>query len=149
MTGMARQVSGKQWFPGFLLAWLLLNLFQAAFTELDPDEAYYWLYSTDLDWGYFDHPPMVALLIRAGTLLLPGELGVRLFFVLLQPLSFYFIWLLAGKPSGKPDVFTLAGLLAAVPILGAYGFIATPDGPLLFFTALFLWLYREFLEKGG
>lgn len=149
MTGMARQVSGKQWFPGFLVAWLLLNLFQAAFTELDPDEAYYWLYSTDLDWGYFDHPPMVALLIRAGTLLFPGELGVRFFFVLLQPLSFYFVWLLAGKPSGKPDVFTLAGLLAAIPILGAYGFIATPDGPLLFFTALFLWLYREFLEKGG
>lgn len=141
--------SGKRWLAALLLAWAAVNLFQAALTELDPDEAYYWMYSRQLDWGYFDHPPAAALLIRAGTLLFSGELGVRLLFVLLQPLSFYFIWLLAGKPVQKWAVITLLGLLAAMPIVEAYVFVATPDGPLLFFTALFLWLYRQFLEQPG
>ncbi|MCO6476289.1 MAG: glycosyltransferase family 39 protein [Phaeodactylibacter sp.] len=146
---MRRNASGKWWFWGLLAAWAAINAFQAALTELDPDEAYYRMYSLAPAWGYFDHPPAAALLIRAGILLLPGELGVRLFFVLLQPLSFYFIWLLAGQPGKKWEALTLIGLLAAIPLLQAYGFVATPDGPLLFFTALFLWLYRQYTQKGG
>ncbi|MCB0597219.1 MAG: glycosyltransferase family 39 protein [Lewinellaceae bacterium] len=145
---MDRPAEGKRWLWGLLSAWALANIFQAALTELDPDEAYYWMYSLELDWGYFDHPPAVALLIRAGTLLFSGELGVRFFFVLLQPLSVYFLWRLAGRPSEKWDVITFIGLLAAIPILEIYGFVATPDGPLLFFAALFLWLYKQFVEGG-
>ncbi|RLD73480.1 MAG: hypothetical protein DRI87_03860, partial [Bacteroidetes bacterium] len=67
---------------GILLFWLLLNLVQAFFTELIHDEAYYYFYSTDLAWGYYDHPPMLALLIKLGSFILPGELGVRLLIVL-------------------------------------------------------------------
>jgi hypothetical protein len=37
--------------------WLLLGLMQAGLTELQDDEAYYWVFSRYLDWGYFDHPP--------------------------------------------------------------------------------------------
>ena len=32
-------------------------------------------------------------------------------------------------------------------MFSAYGFITTPDVPLLFFTALFLYTYKKFLEK--
>ena len=56
---------------------LVLNLLQAYFTELIFDEAYYWYYSQNLDWGYFDHPPMVAWLIKASSYFFDGELGVR------------------------------------------------------------------------
>ncbi|HEY0039908.1 MAG TPA: glycosyltransferase family 39 protein, partial [Flavisolibacter sp.] len=35
--------------------------------ELGTDEAYYWLYSQDIKWNYFDHPPMVAIWIRLFT----------------------------------------------------------------------------------
>ena len=46
---------------------------------LAPDETYYWIWSHALATGYLDHPPMVALWIRAGTLLLgQTALGVRL-----------------------------------------------------------------------
>src|ERR1700678_1235070 len=46
--------------------------------ELTFDEAYYALWSRALSFGYLDHPPMVALLIRASTALFGGsELGVR------------------------------------------------------------------------
>ncbi len=49
----------------FLLGTLLiLNLIQAANTELLDDESYYWAYSRFPAWGYFDHPPMIAVMIR-------------------------------------------------------------------------------------
>ena len=62
----------------FVAAWATVNMFQAWWLSLDPDEAYYWAYAHRLDWGYFDHPPMVALLARLGIDWYPGALGVRL-----------------------------------------------------------------------
>ena len=50
----------------FIGVWLVLNGLQAAFMGIDADEAYYWLYAQHLQWGYFDHPPLVALSIRLG-----------------------------------------------------------------------------------
>ena len=64
----------------FYSSWIILGLIQSRFTELLDDEAYYWVYSKFLDWGYFDHPPMVALLIKLGYSIFQNELGVRLLF---------------------------------------------------------------------
>ena len=46
----------------FYLLWFIVNLIQAGKTGLFDDEAYYWMYSKFPAWGYFDHPPMVALM---------------------------------------------------------------------------------------
>ena len=43
--------------------------------DLYADEAYYWMWSRRLATGYFDHPPMVAWLIRAGTRAPPRRAG--------------------------------------------------------------------------
>ena len=73
-----------------VLALIVLRLVAAAWTPLTFDEAYYWMWSKHLAFGYYDHPPMVALVIRAGTLIGGDtELGVRLFSILLAlPMSF-------------------------------------------------------------
>ena len=47
----------------WLGVWWICNLFQAGFTELANDEAYYHMFAENLSWGYFDHPPMTALLV--------------------------------------------------------------------------------------
>ena len=52
----------------FLIIWSVLNLVQAGLTPLNNDEAYYWMYSKYLDWGFFDHPPVIALMIKIGYL---------------------------------------------------------------------------------
>ena len=58
---------------------LLLRFVSAATINLSPQEAYYWNYSIHPDLSYLDHPPMVAWVIRAGTLLLgKSEIGVRI-----------------------------------------------------------------------
>src|SRR3977135_3430738 len=73
-----------------VLALLLLRLVAAAYTPLSFDEAYYWMWSKHLAGGYYDHPPLVALVIRLGTMIAGDtELGVRLVAVLLGlPMSF-------------------------------------------------------------
>jgi hypothetical protein len=42
------------------------------------DEAYYWAWSRSLSWAYVDHPPAIALVLRASTSLLgDGPAGLR------------------------------------------------------------------------
>lgn len=127
-----------------LLGWLALNLLQAAFTPLDADETYYWMYASQLAWGYFDHPPAVALLISIGKDWLPGSLGLRFGHVLAGTATMTGLWYLLEKPRGQM-LWLAAALVAAQPFLNVYGFIATPDGPLLLFSVLYLLAYRRFL----
>ncbi len=129
----------------FLLLWLLVNLFQAALTELHDDEAYYWLYAQFLDWGYFDHPPMVALFIDAGTTLFHGTLSLRLLTVISNTLAVYLLWRLAREQGIKPGLFIL--LFSSVVLFHVYSFITTPDSPLFFFTVSFFLLFRKYLEQ--
>ncbi len=131
-----------------LLIWCLLNLLQAAFTPLDADETYYWMYAGQLDWGYFDHPPAVAVLIALGRDWLPGSLGLRFGHVLASTLMVGGMWHLLGKPRGGL-LWLAAALIAAQPFFNVYGFIATPDGPLLLFSVLYLLAYRRFLGQPG
>jgi 4-amino-4-deoxy-L-arabinose transferase-like glycosyltransferase len=136
----------KKAFLLLLLTWFLINILQAVFTELHEDEAYYFLYGKYLNWGYFDHPPMVAVLVRISSLFFDGNLGVRLMTVLLQLGTLFLTWkVLNVKDPGPGTVITFFIIAASLIMFSAYGFITTPDAPLLFFTALFLYAYKKFI----
>ena len=128
----------------FLCLWFTLNLLQSFFTELAHDEAYYWMYSRFPAWGYFDHPPMVAMLIRAGYFLIENELGVRLLFCLLGTFTLLLTYRISD---GTPWLFMLIASAMVLVHTHVAGFLAIPDVPLVFFTALFFFLYRRYLEK--
>src|ERR1044072_607186 len=83
----------------FYSGWALLSIIQAANTELFDDESYYWVYSRFIDWGYFDHPPMIAALVKAGYSIFHNELGVRLFVLLLNTATIFFVQQLTYKRS--------------------------------------------------
>jgi hypothetical protein len=129
----------------FLLFWTILNAIQAYTLELQGDEAYYWLYSRYLDWGYFDHPPMVALFIRFGDSIMHNELGVRMLAVLASSASIYLLWLILKKYAVDALAFVL--VICGVFIFHIYGFTITPDVPLFFFTVLFYYVYQKYIEK--
>ncbi|NOR74436.1 MAG: hypothetical protein GQ525_04685 [Draconibacterium sp.] len=126
--------------------WLLINLLQSILTGLHSDESYYWMFSQNLDWGFFDHPPMAALFIYLGNALLPGEIGVRLFIVLLSTTT---LALILNELNEKKDIWFLTIFVFSFPLIHTHiaGFLAIPDVPLLFFTMLFLVFYKRFLEK--
>jgi hypothetical protein len=131
----------------FLFIWLAINLLQSTFTELVHDEAYYWMYSRNLAWGYFDHPPLIAVLIKAGYFLFPNELGVRLFTSLLGTLTILNIYLLIDLPKRSLYLFVL--LIYPIILVHTHvgGFLAIPDIPVLFFASLFLLVYRYYLKR--
>ncbi|MEM8999349.1 MAG: glycosyltransferase family 39 protein [Bacteroidota bacterium] len=140
-----------QKFPKLFLyllgALFFLNFFQSIFTELIYDEAYYWYYAQNLSWGYFDHPPMVAFLIKLSGLVFSGELGVRFVSCILGIGTYVLIWSLVEHKDKNNYIPHFFVLLFSMVLLNAYGFLTLPDTPLLFFTALFLYQYKKFLQN--
>lgn len=128
--------------------WFIANLLQSIFTGLHSDESYYWMYSQNPAWGYFDHPPLVAGLIIPGHWMLPGEIGVRLLFIII---STFTLALILNELNEQKDFWFLAIFIASFPLLHTHiaGFMAIPDIPLLLLTMLFLILYRKFIINPG
>ena len=56
---LIRLVLGDRWSVGLLLLSLLAHAALASSFHLSPDETQYALYSVNLGWSYFDHPPLV------------------------------------------------------------------------------------------
>lgn len=121
----------------------ILFLFQILISmgfELAHDEAYYWIYSRHLDWGYFDHPPFVGVVIKLFSFLPHSEFAVRIGFILLQFASLFFIFALTAN-------FWMGLLLFfSFPLASFTGLLALPDIPLLFMTACYCFQLKKYLE---
>ena len=127
---------------------LLVNLLQAYFTPISEDEAYYWLWSQNLDWGYFDHPPMIAWWVSLGYKLFQNELGVRLITVILNGFSLIFLAQILNPKTIK-QIRLFAVITASTLVIQVFSFLSTPDAPLLFFTLFYLFSFKTFLEKNS
>ena len=134
-----------------LTALTALRLVVAASIPLVPDEAYYWVWSRALAPGYPDHPPMVALWIRLGTILAGnGALGVRL----LGPVSTAIASLLLVDAAnrlfpGQRLGIRAAAMLNATLLFGVGTLLMTPDAPLLTFWIATLWALVRLLDSGN
>ncbi|HTC83890.1 MAG TPA: glycosyltransferase family 39 protein, partial [Rhizomicrobium sp.] len=135
-----------------VVALVLLRALMAADLPLSADEAYYWLWSRHPAAGYFDHPPMIAWLIRAGTLLFGDTpFGVLFAGVVLSLPASWFVWRAASlilkdrDRAGLAAVFFNLTLMVSVELLAA-----TPDMPSLVASAAFVYfLARVEAEDDG
>jgi hypothetical protein len=132
-----RTSAGWALLPALLALWAL-RLATAAMVDagLHVDEAQYWDWSRDLDWGYFSKPPGIALLIRASTALAgDGLLGIRALPALCWILATALLWQL-GRAMSDDGRDAQAGtwcaaLFAATPAACLLGLVATTDAPLM------------------
>jgi 4-amino-4-deoxy-L-arabinose transferase-like glycosyltransferase len=133
-----------------LLALAVLRLVAAAWTPLTFDEAYYWMWSKHLAGGYYDHPPMVALVIRLGTMISGDtELGVRLVSIVLALPMSWAVFRAASILFGGVRVAATAAILLNVTLMAAVGtLIVTPDAPLLVASSFVLFFLAKVLETG-
>ena len=132
------------------VAFLTLQAMGAWRLELTFDEAYYTLWSRSLSFGYLDHPPMVALLIRASTSLFGGsEFGVRalsLFVVGAMPALIAFM---AWRLFESKEKAALAALMwLAMPLVAIGAVFVSPDVPLVVFWSLGLATLVELWRTG-
>lgn len=142
-------MSGRGWLM-LLAAATLLRLGFAAWTPVAPDEAYYRVWAHGLQGGYLDHPPMVALFIRAGILIFGDTaLGIRLLGPLGTALGSLMLWraaevLFPGRNAGIPAAL----MLNATLLLAVGAVVMTPDTPLLLFWCAALWALAELRASG-
>ncbi len=130
---MTRAIIALVLFMGGTLFW------SASHAELISQEAYYWTFAQHPALSYYDHPPMVAWLIGLGTFCFGNtELGVRFVHLLLYFGSAFLMFLTACAWFGRRTAFWATLIFAATPFYIATGFIASPDGPLIFFWLLTL-----------
>ncbi|PYP80422.1 MAG: hypothetical protein DMD35_04765 [Gemmatimonadetes bacterium] len=135
-----------------LAAWLVRLLF-AARLPLFPDETYYWEWSRRLAGGYFDHPPMIALLIRAGTSIAsafggePTPFAIRFFPVFAGAVAALAAAATARRIAGARAASFAALGFAVMPLAAAGLVLATPDAPLLCFEALAVYAVVRALQS--
>ncbi len=122
----------------------LLRLILAFTVQLGNDESYYWLYSQHIKSNYFDHPPMVALWIRATTLNLwlqnyPGF--IRLGSVISCALATWFMYKCVAQLSNERAGFIAACLYNASFYAGiTAGIFILPDSPQMVFWTWSLYM---------
>src|SRR5213078_4376947 len=133
------------WF--FVIALTVIRLSILATTDLEFDEAHYWMWSERLAPASFRKGPAIAFVIRASTAVFgSNEFGVRFFSPLLAAgtslLSFYFARRLFSATAGLWAVIALN----VTPIFNIGAFVMTIDVLSIFFwlTAMFtFWLAVE------
>lgn len=126
---------------GVLTLYRVLSLWQPHLV-LFYDEAYYYHWSLNLDWGYYSKPPLVAWVIAIFTNLL-GDIAfaVKLGAPLLYAGAAVFVFKAAEILSG-PQAACYSGWVFLTSILVGYNSLfITTDAPLLFFWAATLWAF--------
>lgn len=147
IAGAAPVKWGSRYSVHFLI---LARAIMAGLLPLTADEAYYWLWSKHLGLGYLDHPPAIAFLIRAGTLVFGDTaFGVRASAILLSGLATFFIFESArillkseARAIAAALLFNLT-LMANIELLAA-----TPDMPSTVTAAGFLFCLVRLQESG-
>jgi len=118
-------------------------------TDLFVDEAQYWAWGQELDWGYFSKPPVIGWLIRGVTDLVGSDAAfwvrapasvlhaVTAVLILLAAREFYDDWVAAWA----------ASLYIALPLITVGTLFMSTDTVMLPFFALALWMYGRLLRR--
>ena len=127
--------------PSFIVL-LLLKIGALNFTtfNLFGDEAQYWLWSKDIDFGYFSKPPFLSWIIRIYTEILGSSfVALKLFPSLVYLLIAWSVYiLLLSSGLNKKDSFAGCLIFLFIPAVSFSSFIISTDLFLLLFWTLSL-----------
>ena len=142
------------WLVLALLSIALLGLRMFEFTlsgaGLHVDEAQYWLWSRDLQWGYFSKPPVLVALIQASTALFGNSLlGVKAFAMICWIVTAWVLGRLAYRMAGLRAAIFAGGLFSATLISGLLGLSVTTDAPLTLMWAMCMLTLWEAAHASG
>ncbi len=121
-----------------VLAMVVLRCLVARHMELETDEAYYWLWSRHLAISYFDHPPLIAYLIRLGTALFGNSVfGVRSMAIVAMVAASALVFALTVILFDDRRLGMLAALwFNMMPHTAFFSIVMYPDTPAMLFWVL-------------
>ncbi|BBC23577.1 ArnT family glycosyltransferase [Pseudanabaena sp. ABRG5-3] len=141
-----------KWAIAILLWGFLFRATSAIYLNTGFDEAYYYLYTQNLNWSYFDHPPLVALTTGIGVWLTGAvtPFTIRIGSVLLYTGTLIFSYLASKKLFGERTATLTLAILTTIPIFQiAFGILTLPDNALMFFWSACLYVAAtEFFPSG-
>jgi len=140
-----------EWAVGLSVLFILLRLVAIRLSPLQlyPDEAQYWLWSRQLDFGYFTKPPLIAWLIRATTIWGDAEPMVRLSSPLLHGAAGLFLFCAARRLYDSRVGLVSLLVYALMPAVQLGSFVMTTDTPLVACLAGALWAYAAMQTGEG
>src|SRR6266566_796131 len=132
----------------FIIALTAIRLSMLATTDLEFDEAHYWMWSQRLAPAYFSKGPGIAFVMRASTAVFgANEFGVRFFSPVLAAgtslLLFYFARRLFSATAGLWAVMALN----VTPIFNIGAFLMTIDALSVFFWLAAMFTFWLAVEK--
>ncbi|PCI05926.1 MAG: hypothetical protein COB78_04960 [Hyphomicrobiales bacterium] len=130
-----------------ILAIRLISLYYNN-SELFFDEAQYWAWAQNLEFGYFSKPPVLAWIIRASTEICGSDSAfcVRLSAPIVHSVTAIFIFLSARELFDTRTGFWAGVIFALIPAVTLSATIISTDVPLLMFWSIALYAFIK-LER--
>jgi len=138
------------WFIILFSLSLTLNIIAWLSIAILPDEAYYWVWSQRLELSYYDHPPLVAWVIRPFS----DIFGINHWAIRFPAVMSWSVGSLLAYDMGqriynrRSAGFTAVLVWISLPIIQVGFHIVTPDSPMILFTwASYYFAFRAINEK--
>ncbi len=132
-----------------LIVWRGLALERAGLS-LHFDEAQYWVWSSQLEWGYYSKPPVIALIYRQISHLFGDEAWiVRSASGVIYALTAGVVGLIARDSFGPRCAIPSALVFATIPGIAVSGGFLTTDAPLVLCWSVALWALQRACSRHG
>lgn len=112
-------------------------------------EAYYYSWSKFLDWSYYDHPPLVAWMVRVTTALGASPAAVHLGPILAAGAFGLLFYRLAEKLFRPRTAFFALVIVTALPVFLFSSFVLNPEAPLAPLWVGFLVVLEGMRKRDG
>ncbi|HAP67392.1 MAG TPA: hypothetical protein DCQ99_06290 [Nitrospinae bacterium] len=115
---------------------------------IHPDEADHWVWSQHLSWGYFEHPPMIAFVIRFFTDIFGDRwYAIELCSQSMSLLTIIFLFILSKELFG-PEAALLSVIIAeSMPMFFIGSTILTIDNIMIVFWIMTTYLFLKGLKE--
>jgi len=137
----------------FILFVMAISIYRATMLYLlDPnmyvDEAYYWVWSQNFDWGYYSKPPMIAWFISIVTSIFgDASLVIKSIPIVIYPLTATMIYLSAKTLFDEKTALYAGVLFFSLPAVSLSSLIISTDVVLLLFWSLTLYSFIQALKS--
>lgn len=139
---------GKFLLLGFIAIYVMRLIINQTM-GLMPQDAYYYFYSDHLALSYFDHPPMVAYMLKIFSFIFGKSVSaVKLTDFIVTLFSFLGFYYLSGLFLSKNKTIRALVLYGSTLLVTVISINTTPDVPLIFFWTLSLIaIYKAVFEN--
>ncbi|MEK6590288.1 MAG: glycosyltransferase family 39 protein [Nitrospinota bacterium] len=122
-------------------------IFSSNFT-IHPDEADHWVWSQNLSWGYLEHPPMIAFIIRFFTAIFGDTwYAIEICSQTLSLLTIIFLFLLSKELFGQEVALFSVITMESMPMFFIGSTILTIDSILIAFWIMTVYLFAKGIRE--